>query len=76
MFSPNQYTRASAFAGQTVRRLERGGISAEEARRLVVAVINEEEIEIRKGERAFDEKGMIERLRQLPQVNPPSEAER
>lgn len=69
MDAPNQFTRATAFAGQTVRRLERDGLPADEAKRLVAAVINEEEIVIRKGERSFDEKGFIERLRQLPNTN-------
>jgi hypothetical protein len=66
MDAPNQFARATAIAGQTVRRLEREGLSIDEAKRLVTAVINEEELVIRKGGRAFDEKGMIERLRRLP----------
>jgi hypothetical protein len=66
MDAPNQFARATVFAGKTVRRLKREGLPADEAKRLVAAVINEEELVIRKGERAFDEKGFIGRLRQLP----------
>ena len=72
MDAPNQFARATAFAGQTVRRLQREGLSADEAKRLVSAVINEEELVIWKGERAFDETGFIERLRWLPNASPPS----
>jgi hypothetical protein len=69
--APNQFARATVFAGQTVRRLEREGLTVDEAKRLVAAVINEEELVVRSGERAFDEEGFVKRLRRLPdtQVN-------
>lgn len=63
---PNQFARASILAGQTVRRLQRMGHSSEEAKRLVVMVINEEESSMLKGRRTFDEAGIAERLRRLP----------
>jgi hypothetical protein len=44
MDAPNQFTRAAGVAGQTVRRLQREGLTAEEAKRLVSTVINEEEL--------------------------------
>ncbi len=69
MDAPNQFTRATVSAGQTVRRLEREGLSVDEAKRLVAGMINEEESKVMKGERAFDEKGFIERLRQLPNTS-------
>jgi hypothetical protein len=71
MDGQNQFARATAFAGQTVQRLEREGLKLDEAKRLVAAVINEEELVIRKGERAFDEEGFIQRLRRLPKMKTP-----
>jgi hypothetical protein len=68
MDAPNQFARATVMAGKTVRRLEREGLTVDEAKRLVAAVINEEELVIRKGGRAFDEGGFVERLRKLPKA--------
>ncbi|HLX71026.1 MAG TPA: hypothetical protein VKV04_15475 [Verrucomicrobiae bacterium] len=69
MDASNQFTQATIVAGQTVRRLEREGLSVDEAKRLVAGMINEEESKVMKGERAFDEKGFIERLRRLPNTS-------
>jgi len=61
----NQYFRPSHLARETVERLQREGHSAEEARRLVTAVINAEEFAVMKGRHAFDETRFTERLREL-----------
>jgi hypothetical protein len=63
----NQYFRGTVVARQTVERLQQQGVSADEAKRLVTAVINAEEFAIMKGRHAFDEGRFIERLRQLPE---------
>ena len=63
----NQYFRPTHLAGETVERLQREGHSAEEARRLVTAVINAEEFAVMKGRHSFDEARFIEQLRQLPE---------
>ena len=62
----NQYTRATVLAGETVQRLQREGCSADEAKRLVAAVINAEEFALMKGRHSFDLARFSERLRQLP----------
>ena len=62
----NQYRRATFVARETVERLRREGHSDEEAKRMVVAVINAEEFALMNGRHAFDETRCIERLRQLP----------
>ena len=66
MDESNQYTRATLLAGETVQRLQREGYSADEAKRLVTAVINAEEFALMKGRHSFDEARFSERLRQLP----------
>lgn len=66
MDDSNQYCRATLLARETVERLQRAGHSAEEAKRLVAAVINAEEFALRKGRHSFDEARFSERLRQLP----------
>ena len=66
MDESNQYFRSSLLARETVARLQREGYSADDARRLVVAVINAEEFAVMKGRHAFDEGRFAERLRQLP----------
>jgi len=62
----NQYRRATIVAGETVKRLQREGHSAEEAKRMVVAVVNAEEFAVMNGRHSFDETRCIERLHQLP----------
>jgi hypothetical protein len=62
----NQYRRATLAARETVERLRREGHSDEEAKRMVVAVINAEEFAVMKGRHAFAETRCIERLHQLP----------
>ncbi len=64
----NEFARATVLAGQTVKRLEREGISADEARRLVVGVINAEEAAVTKGRRPFDEVRLVKQLRRLPGI--------
>ena len=66
MDDPSQYTRATILARDTVERLQREGHSVDEAKRMVVAVINAEEFAVMKGRHSFDETRFIERLRQLP----------
>ena len=61
-----KYTRAASLAGQTVARLRREGHSADEAKRLVTAVINAEEFAVMKGRHLFDETRFIARLEELP----------
>jgi len=65
MNQPNQFSRSTILAGQTVRRLCREGVSLDEAKRLVVQVINLEEAKMNRQRRAFDETGMVERLNRL-----------
>jgi hypothetical protein len=62
----NPYTRASILAGATVKRLQREGVSAEDAKRLVVHVINSEEADMTRQRRQFDEVRITERLKRLP----------
>jgi len=62
----NQYFKASIFAGRTIKRLQSEGHSANEAKRMVVAVINAEEFAVMSGRHSFDATRCIERLRQLP----------
>jgi hypothetical protein len=45
----NQYRRATFVARETVEQLRREGHSDEEAKRMVVAVINAEEFALMKG---------------------------
>jgi hypothetical protein len=62
----NQYFRATVLARETVERLQREGHSADEAKRLVAAVINAEEFAVIKGRHSFEKARFSERLRQLP----------
>ena len=62
----NQYRRATVLAAETVERLQREGHSADEAKRMVVEVINAEEFAVMKGRHSFDETRFIERLHRLP----------
>jgi hypothetical protein len=62
----SQYARATVLAGETVKRLQREGHSAEEAKRMVAAVINAEEFAVRTGRHSFDVARFVGRLRQLP----------
>ena len=66
MDDPSQYTRATILARETVERLQQEGHSADEAKRMVVAVINAEEFALMKGRYSFDETRFTERLRELP----------
>lgn len=66
MDDPSQYTRATILAGETVERLQQEGHSADEAKRMVAAVINAEGFALMKGRHSFDEARFIERLRELP----------
>jgi hypothetical protein len=61
----NQYSRATILARETVDRLQQEGHSADEAKRMVAAVINAEEFAVMKGRHTFDETRFIERLHQL-----------
>jgi hypothetical protein len=62
----SQYSRATILARETVDRLQREGHSADEAKRMVAAVINAEEFAVMKGRHTFDETRFVERLHQLP----------
>ncbi len=66
MNDANAYFRATLLARDRVERLQREGHSADEAKRLVTAVINAEEFALMKGRRSFHEARFKERLRQLP----------
>ncbi len=66
MDESDQYFRATLLARETVERLQREGHSADEAKRLVTAVINAEELALMQGRHSFDETRFTERLRQLP----------
>ena len=66
MDESNQWVRASFLARETFERLQRQGQSADEAKRLVAAVINAEEFALLKGRHSFDEARFSERLHQLP----------
>ena len=66
----NPFSRSTILAGQTVRRLIRDGVSLDEAKRLVVGVINSEEAETNRQRRPFDEARTVERLNQLPEFLP------
>lgn len=66
MDDSNRYLRAAVLARKTVERLRRKGHSADEAARLVTAVINAEEFAVMKGRHSFDETRFNERLDQLP----------
>ena len=66
MDESNQYFRATLLARETVERLQREGHSADDAKRLVAAVINAEEFALMKGRHSFDLARFTERLRQLP----------
>jgi len=66
----NPFSRSTILAGQTVRRLNRNGVSLDEAKRLVAQVINSEEAEMNQLRRGFDEAGMAERLNRLPEFLP------
>ena len=66
MDESEQYLPGTLLARGTVERLQREGHSADEAKRLVAAVINAEEFALRKGRHSFDEARFSERLRQLP----------
>ena len=62
----SHYSRATILARETVDRLQQEGHSADEAKRMVTAVINAEEFAVMKGRHTFDETRFIERLHQLP----------
>ena len=62
----SQYSRATILARETVDRLQQEGHSADEAKRMVTAVINAEEFAVMKGRHTFDETRFVERLHQLP----------
>jgi len=66
MDESNQYFRATLLARETFERLQRAGLSAEDAKRLVAKVINTEEFALMNGRHSFDEARFTERLRQLP----------
>ncbi len=66
MDESNQYLRATLLARETVERLQREGHSADEAKRLVTAVMNAEEFALMKGRHSFDEARFSQRLHQLP----------
>jgi len=66
MNQSNQFVRSSILAVQTVRRLCRDGVSLDEAKRMVMQVINSEEAEMSRQRRLFDEARMAERLNRLP----------
>jgi len=66
MNQSNQFVRSSILAVQTVRRLCRDGVSLDEAKRMVMQVINSEEAEMSRQRRSFDEARMAERLNRLP----------
>jgi len=65
MSAANPYARSAVLAGATVRRLRREGRSLDEAKRLVVQVVNSEEAEMTRLQRPFDEAGVAERLKRL-----------
>jgi hypothetical protein len=62
----NEYSRATIIAGRTFKRFQKEGISDAEAKRLVAAVINQEEAEMKKQNRPFDEAVFLQRMHQLP----------
>ncbi|HEY2081500.1 MAG TPA: hypothetical protein VGI88_01855 [Verrucomicrobiae bacterium] len=66
MEESNEFSRATAYAYQTFRRLEKAGCSTEQAKRLVTEVINAEEAAMKKHVRPFDETRIIQQLRNLP----------
>jgi hypothetical protein len=66
MIESNPYTRATILAGATFKRLQREGCSSDDAKRLVLHVINSEEAEMNKLRRPFDEARITERLKRLP----------
>jgi hypothetical protein len=63
----SQYRRATVLAHETVKRLQREGYSADEAKCMVTAVINAEEFAVMKRRHTFDETRFSERLDQLPE---------
>jgi hypothetical protein len=68
MDETNEFSRATVLASQTVKRLQQEGIPSDEAKRLVVAVINAEESLILKHRQSFNEARLTERLHQLPEM--------
>lgn len=66
MHETNHYTRATILARETIERLQRGGCSHAEARRLVISVIDAEAFALMTKRRTFDEDQFMERLNQLP----------
>lgn len=66
MNDSNPYLRATVLAAETTQRLQREGHSADEAKRMVAAVINAEEFALRTARHSFDETRFAERLHQLP----------
>src|SRR5580765_5537720 len=66
MDKSNQYFRAAALARKTVERLQHDGHSADESKRMVVALINAEEFAVMTGRHSFDEARFAELLDQLP----------
>jgi hypothetical protein len=68
MDETNEFFRATVLASQTIKRLQREGVSTDEAKRLVVVVINAEESLIMKHRQSFNEERVTERLHQLPEM--------
>jgi class 3 adenylate cyclase len=66
MHETNHYTRATILARETVERLQRGGYSHDEARQLVVMVIDAEAFALMTKRHTFNEDRFMERLNQLP----------
>ncbi len=66
MAESDDFFRAAVLASRTVKRLERQGHSATEAKRLVVSVIDSEEKEVVHYRHSFDAARFIRRLEQLP----------
>jgi len=62
----SQYGRASILAREAVERIRQKGHSADEAKRMVYAVINAEEFAVMTGRHTFDLMRFSERLNQLP----------
>jgi hypothetical protein len=68
MDEANEFYRAAILANRTVKRLQQEGLPADEAKLLVVAVINAEESLIMKPRHSFNETRVTERLQQLPEM--------
>lgn len=66
MNESNEFFRATIIANQTFKQLLKAGHSDADAKRMVVSVINAEEVEMNRHSRAFDEKRFFRRLQKLP----------